>query len=243
MASDLIFSDSLETTAAMATQIGLGLEQEIQAPDRELVGGRMQNGPAGRQEQPMSLTARAARQGARVFLAAGLVALGYAAYLAIDAKVYQAVEQRRFERARQEAAPEPTLVEGSSIGEIGIPRLRLAAMVAEGDSAAVLQRAVGHLAGTALPGEPGNVVLAGHRDTFFRPLRQVRIGDVISLKTRGGDFEYLVESTAVVPPTAVDVLQATRARTLTLITCYPFAFIGAAPDRFIVRARERAKRN
>jgi sortase A len=188
----------------------------------------------------MSGTGRLARQGAWVFLAAGLIALGYAAYVALDKVVYQAVEQRQFERARRDAAAVPPLVEGGSIGEIRIPRLGLAAMVAQGDSASVLQRAVGHLAGTALPGEPGNVVLAGHRDTFFRPLKQVRVGDVISLTTRGGDFEYLVESTAVVPPSAVDVLQPTRTRTLTLITCFPFAYIGAAPDRFIVRARERA---
>ena len=188
----------------------------------------------------MSGTERVARRGAWVFLAAGLAALGYATYLALDSKVYQAVEQRRFERARQDAAAVPAFVEGGSIGQIGIPRLGLAAMVAEGDSASVLQRAVGHLAGTALPGEPGNVVLAGHRDTFFRPLKQVRVGDVILLKTHRGDFEYLVESTAVVPPTAVEVLQPTRARTLTLITRFPFAYVGAAPDRFIVRARERA---
>jgi sortase A len=187
----------------------------------------------------VSRTSRVARQGAWAFLGAGLLALGYAAYVTLDARVYQAVEQRRFERARQDADAAPVLVEGGSIGEIGIPRLGLTAMVAEGDSASVLQRAVGHLAGTALPGEPGNVVLAGHRDTFFRPLKQVRVGDVISLKTQGGDFEYLVESTAVVPPTAVEVLQPTSERTLTLITCFPFAYIGAAPDRFIVRARER----
>jgi sortase A len=191
----------------------------------------------------MSSRTRVARRAAWVFLGTGLLALGYAAYVTLDAWVFQAVEQRRFDRARLEAEAAPVLVEGGAIGEIGIPRLGLSAMVAEGDSASVLQRGVGHLAGTALPGEPGNVVLAGHRDTFFSPLKQVRVGDVISVKTRGGDFEYLVESTAVVPPTAVEVLQPTRARTLTLITCFPFAYVGAAPDRFIVRAREaRAER-
>jgi sortase A len=81
-------------------------------------------------------------------------------------------------------------------------------------------------------------VLAGHRDTFFRPLKQVHAGDAITLKTRDGDFEYLVESTAVVPPADVGVLQPTRTRTLTLITCFPFSYVGPAPDRFIVRARE-----
>ncbi len=173
-----------------------------------------------------------------MLLAAGLLALGYAAYVFLDAKAYQAIEQQRFEEARLDAVEAPALVDGGSIGEIRIPRLGLTAIVAQGDSAAVLRRAVGHLADTALPGEPGNVVLAGHRDTFFRPLKQVRVGDAITLRTRDGDFEYLVESTAVVPPTDVQVIQPTGGRTLTLITCYPFAYIGSAPDRFIVRARE-----
>ena len=190
----------------------------------------------------MSRIPRAARALASVLLAAGLLALGYAAYVVIDAKAYQASERRRFEAARREAAsetaaPAPVLLVGGSVGEIRIPRLGLAAMVVEGDSAAILRRAVGHLADTALPGDEGNVVLAGHRDTFFRPLKQVRAGDVITLTTRTGAFEYLVESTAVVSPSDVQVLQPTGGRTLTLITCYPFSYIGRAPDRFIVRAR------
>ena len=85
-------------------------------------------------------------------------------------------------------------VEGGSIGEIQIPRLGLTAIVVQGDSAAILRRGVGHLADKALPGESGNVVLAGHRDTFFRPLKDVQAGDAITLKTRDGDFECLVES-------------------------------------------------
>jgi sortase A len=101
-----------------------------------------------------------------------------------------------------------------------------------------LQRAVGHIPETALPGEMGNVVLAGHRDTFFRPLREVRPGDVITLKTPDGSFQYRVESTAVVPPSDVRVLQASSERTLTLITCFPFHYVGPAPNRYIVRARE-----
>ncbi len=188
----------------------------------------------------MSRARRAARRAAGVLLAAGLLALGYAAYVVTDAKMYQAVELRRFEHSRQETAAAPALVDGGPIGEIRIPRLGLTAIFVQGDSAAILRRAVGHLAGTALPGESGNVVLAGHRDTFFRPLKGVRVGDVITLNTRDGDFAYLVESTAVVPPSDVRVLRPTGARTLTLITCFPFAYVGRAPDRFIVRARETA---
>ena len=176
------------------------------------------------------------RYAARVLFATGLVALGYAAYVVADAKAFQATEQQRFEQARNGPAAAPTLVEGGSIGEIQIPRLGLTAMVVQGDSATILQRAVGHLTGTALPGESGNVVLAGHRDTFFRPLKQVHAGDAITLKTRNGDFEYLVESTAVVGPGDIRVLEPTRTRTLTLITCFPFSYVGPAPDRFMVRA-------
>jgi sortase A len=186
----------------------------------------------------MSRTDGAQRIVARLLLTAGLLMLAYAAYVVIDAKAYQANEQRRFAHARQDATTAPALVDGGAIGEIQIPRLGLRAMVVQGDSAAILQRAVGHLADTALPGESGNVVLAGHRDTFFRPLKRVLAGDAITLKTRDGDFAYLVESTAVVPPGDVQVLQPTGGRILTLITCFPFSFVGSAPDRFIVRARE-----
>jgi len=186
----------------------------------------------------MSRTDGAQRIVARLLLTAGLLMLAYAAYVVIDAKAYQANEQRRFAHARHDATTAPALVDGGAIGEIQIPRLGLRAMVVQGDSAAILQRAVGHLADTALPGESGNVVLAGHRDTFFRPLKRVLAGDAITLKTRDGDFAYLVESTAVVPPSDVQVLQPTGGRVLTLITCFPFSFVGSAPDRFIVRARE-----
>jgi sortase A len=178
-----------------------------------------------------------ARRVAPVLLTTGLLVVGYAAYIVADTTAYQAIEQRRFERARENAELAPELVDGGPIGEIQIPRLGLTAMVIQGDSAAILRRAVGHLAYTALPGQSGNVVLAGHRDTFFRPLQWVHPGDAITLKTRGGDFEYLVESTAVVPPSDIRVLQATGGQTLTLITCFPFSYLGRAPDRFIVRAR------
>jgi sortase A len=182
---------------------------------------------------PMSHVKRAA---ARILLIAGVLALAYATYVVVDARAYQARQRHQFEATRQLAGP--ALLEGDAIGEIDIPRLGVSVMVVEGDSEEILQRAVGHVAGTALPAEMGNVVLAGHRDTFFRPLKRVRVGDAITLKTRQRAFDYLVESTAVVPPTDLRVLESTGGRTLTLITCFPFSYIGSAPDRFIVRARE-----
>jgi sortase A len=175
---------------------------------------------------------------ARMLFIAGLLALGYVTYVVINAKAYQAIEHRQLERASPNAAAR-VVVDGGAIGEIQIARLGLTAIIAQGDSPAVLRRAVGHLAESAWPGEPGNVVLAGHRDTFFRPLKQVRAGDVIRLKTHAGEFAYLVESTAVVPPSDLQVIEPTSRRTLTLITCYPFSYVGPAPDRFIVRARQR----
>ena len=188
---------------------------------------------------------RATRLATWVLLATGLIALGYAAYVVADAYTYQATERKRFEQATNDAAEVPAsnavtaLLEGEVIGEIQIRRLGLTAVVAQGESAATLQRAVGHLSDTALPGELGNVVLAGHRDTFFRPLKNIREGDAITLKTQEGDFEYLVESSAVVRPSNIEVLEPSGGRTLTLITCFPFSYVGSAPDRFIVRARQR----
>lgn len=194
---------------------------------------------------------RAARHASRALLLAGILALGYVAYVVIDARMYQARELRRFEQERQAAAeaialapgaPAPMVVpppaDGTPLGEIRVDRLGLSAVVAQGESDLILERAVGHLARTALPGEEGNVVLAGHRDTFFRPLKDIRAGDEITLRTRTRDVEYLVESTSVVKPTDVQVIEPTGGHTLTLITCFPFYYVGSAPNRFIVFARE-----
>ena len=189
---------------------------------------------------------RSAHRAAWILLAAGVAALVYVGYVTLNARAYQAAAQQHLSALRASdvslpaASPSAPLAptDGDVIGEIDIPRLGLAVAVAQGDSPAILQRGIGHLTETALPGEAGNVVLAGHRDTFFRPLRRVRVGDAVTLKTPVGDFDYLVESTAVVSPDDLEVLAPTDARTLTLITCYPFTYIGSAPNRFIVRARE-----
>lgn len=171
------------------------------------------------------------------FLAAGILALGYAGYAIGDAHAYQLVEKSRFENVSRSEAVHP-VAEGGVIGEIDVPRLGIQTMVVEGDSNKILRRAVGHMPETPLPWESGNVALAGHRDSFFRPLRNVRSGDAITLKTVNGDFQYEVESTEVVPANDMHVLDASSGRTLTLITCFPFYYIGSAPNRFIVRARE-----
>jgi sortase A len=194
--------------------------------------------PASRvSARPRRTSSTIFRAASYFFLALGLLALGYSVYVVVDAHAYQAYEQARFENVGPKE-PSIPLVEGGVIGEIQVPRLHLKAIVVQGDSHTILRRAVGHIPETALPGKPGNVALAGHRDTFFRPLRNVRLGDTISIKTSTGDFEYLVESTQVVPASNVEVLNASNGRTLTLITCFPFDYLGAAPNRFVVRARE-----
>ena len=119
---------------------------------------------------------------------------------------------------------------------IEIPRLDLSAVVFEGTSDDTLARGVGHLQGSAAPGERGNLVLAGHRDTFFRELRGIRQGDQVTIKAPEGESKYRVDSTAIVQPNQIEVLRPSDDATLTLITCYPFSYIGNAPERFIVRA-------
>jgi sortase A len=108
--------------------------------------------------------------------------------------------------------------------------------VLEGSDDATLARGAGHIEETALPGDHGNFGVAGHRDTTFRPLRNIRIGDPMTVTTRDRVFHYRVESTAIVGPDDVYVLDDAGHPTMTLVTCYPFTFIGHAPRRFIVRA-------
>ena len=124
------------------------------------------------------------------------------------------------------------------IGRIEIPRLALSVVVVEGVDRISLRRAVGHIPGTALPGEDGNVGLAGHRDTFFRQLKDVKIDDEIQVSTLTGNFKYRVVSLKIVDPENVGVLAPSAENVLTLVTCYPFYFVGPAPKRWIVRARQ-----
>jgi sortase A len=117
-------------------------------------------------------------------------------------------------------------------------RVGLSGVVLEGDQDAVLDRAIGHLPDTPLPWNIGNSALAAHRDALFRPLKGVRLGDILRLKTPHGDFDYRVSETLIVNPEDVWVLDPTPVSMLTLISCYPFNFIGNAPKRFIVRAEQ-----
>jgi sortase A len=177
-----------------------------------------------------------------LLLTVGLAVLGYACYFSTSAYLFQKTETISLTNFSPEAPSIehsiPVIPEGGTIGLIKIERLGLSAVVVEGDSSSVLRRGVGHVPGTAMPGAPGNSALSAHRDTFFRPLRKIQTGDVITLQVRGAEYAYEVESTSIVPPTAVEVLRSRGRDELTLITCYPFNYIGSAPNRFIVHAHK-----
>ena len=134
---------------------------------------------------------------------------------------------------RTERPPEP----GEAMAKLIFPRLDAQLYVVEGDSASDLRRGPGHLRGTAMPGRNGNCVIAGHRDTHFRLLKDVHPGDDIVLQTRNGKFLYRVKKLEVVPSSDTAPLQPTSEAELNLITCYPFYYVGSAPKRFVVEAR------
>jgi sortase A len=167
--------------------------------------------------------------------------LGYCGFVLVDGWMFQNRERHRLEQLLHEPFPislakSPLAAADGLIGRIEIPRFGLSVIVIEGTSDTTLRHAVGHIPGTALPGQPGNVGISGHRDTFFRPLRNIRRNDVITLVTLLGEYRYRVVSTKIVSPNDVEVLDPSGNEILTLVTCYPFYFIGSAPNRFIVRA-------
>lgn len=132
------------------------------------------------------------------------------------------------------------LKHGDVLGKLTIPRLNVSVMVFEGDDAAILKRGAGHIPLTSLPHENGNVGIAAHRDTYFRPLRLIRPHDVIELTTPEGVSRYFVTDMEIVRPSEIEVLAKVPGRDLTLVTCYPFYYLGSAPKRWIVHAKQMA---
>jgi len=186
----------------------------------------------------------------RLLVVMGIACLAWCALVAVRAWRYQTMSRpvatatpvatppSAFDADRQTALPSPPadIPIGEPIGTIEVPRLHLSAVVANGDDEGTLRVAIGHLPDTPLPWEDGNSALAGHRDTFFRALRGIRVDDDMHVTTPYGDFMYQVKRIVIVTPDDLSVLAPTPEATLTLVTCYPFSYVGHAPKRFIVQA-------
>jgi sortase A len=125
---------------------------------------------------------------------------------------------------------------GATLAVLKIPKIRLEAPVLDGTDDLTLNRGLGRISGTARPGVRGNIGIAGHRDGFFRGLKDVGVGDTIELKTLNGTATYVVDQVKVVAPDDVSVLRPRSVPSVTLVTCYPFYFVGSAPQRYIVAA-------
>jgi sortase A len=184
-----------------------------------------------------------------VLIVGGALALAWYGHLRLDmlrvqraaSRLIDDQKHRNTEALHNRAFPHTLVIvpphRGEPIGRIEIPRLHLSVMVLEGTTQKILQVAAGHIDGTALPGTTGNVGIAAHRDTFFRPLREVRPQDGIVVTTSYGTFRYVVEAVEVADPGDVQALHRTAEPQLTLVTCYPFTYVGSAPKRFVVHAR------
>jgi sortase A len=184
----------------------------------------------------------------RFFSSLLLFLAGVAIGVWLWSRARQAIDQRRDEQTfdRERDSPEQTAptaqkrtapaAHGEVVGRLLIRRIHLRAMVREGDDEGTLDVALGHIPGTAFPGQTGNVGVAGHRDTLFRRLREIGRNDEIELQTRSSTYAYKVDDIAIVKPDTVSVLAPGRRDQLTLVTCYPFRYVGSAPERYIVKA-------
>jgi sortase A len=169
----------------------------------------------------------------KLLILAGVTCLGLWGFFTVQARIEQSVLEEELYLPRpfhtDASISKYHLEEGDLFGRLEVPRLNMSVMVMEGIDARTLRLGAGHIPGTPM-------ALAAHRDSFFRPLKDVQVDDTIRLTTPDGVAEYRVVSTKVVPPTDTSVLDAPSDKTLVLVTCYPFYFIGPAPQRFIVEA-------
>jgi sortase A len=181
----------------------------------------------------------------RLLFITGSLALAYVGFTLLDTRLYQVSAKRsletqiQVEKEHHEPQPKPAVKTGDVLGRVDIPRLGIFVAVLQGTTSRMLRLGAGHIEGTPLPGEPGNTGIAGHRDTFFRALKDIRKNDEIQIQTATGLFRYDVDWVKVVEPSDTTVLQPSPlGSTLTLVTCYPFYFVGSAPRRFVVRAHK-----
>jgi sortase A len=182
---------------------------------------------------------KAARWIGNVLFFGGATAVGIWAFSWLSLTIWQARQSREFDQRRStpQMPVQTHIKDGAIVGRLAIPRLHVRAMVREGDSDRTLSIALGHIPGTAFPGEKGNVGIAGHRDSLFHGLKDVAANDEITFETPRARYVYRVESTQIVKPEHTEVLNSGPTRDLTLVTCFPFEYVGSAPDRFIVKAR------
>lgn len=188
----------------------------------------------------------------RVLWIIAAATLGYCSYAYASAAIHQHQQKTAFEALQAGADPvlasakqaavamAETPAPGEVLGIIDIPRIGLSSVVEQGVDSSILRDNVGHLPGTALPGQKGNAALAAHRDTYFRHLSELHSGDEIIFHSISATYTYRVRSTSIVEPTDTTVLANTTKPTLTLVTCFPFYYVGSAPKRFILVATEVA---
>jgi LPXTG-site transpeptidase (sortase) family protein len=180
----------------------------------------------------------------RIFFVIAALAISFVALTLLHARFYQEAalktlgHQIAVETQQSMSRPGTVAKEGDVLGRIEIPRLGISVAILEGATSRTLLLGVGHIEGTALPGESGNSAIAGHRDTYFRSLRNIRPTDEIQIQTASGLSRYEVDSLQIVDPNNIGVLAPSAGTAITLVTCYPFRFIGAAPERFVVHAHK-----
>lgn len=194
----------------------------------------------------------------RLLLTIGMLALAYVSFILVDARVFQAAAERSLENQIQSQkqrtsgatlpascasggcspAIRPAVKKGDVLGLMDIPRLGLSVAILQGTNSRTLRLGAGHIEGTPLPGEAGNSAIAGHRDTFFRYLKDIRPADEIQIQTATAIFRYEVDWVKVVEPDDLTVLAPSTESVLTLVTCYPFYLVGPAPRRFVVHAHQ-----
>ncbi|HEV8209923.1 MAG TPA: class D sortase [Vicinamibacterales bacterium] len=183
----------------------------------------------------------------RSLLAIGVALAAYCAAILVEARFHQTAPLPPTLTVTQTVlpgdpgdvkapAPAPTPAAGTLLGRLEAPSVKLSTTVLEGSDDGTLSRGSGHIEDTPFPGQPGNVGIAGHRDTTFRALRNIHVGDALEFKTADRLYRYRISKTWIVGPDDVYVLDPTPEPALTLVTCYPFEYVGHAPRRFIVRA-------
>jgi sortase A len=180
----------------------------------------------------------------RVLTLTGVLALAYVALTLFNAKLFQNAASRALDgqihaEEQHTALTRKSVREGDVLGRIEVPRIGMSVVVLQGTTSATLRLGVGHIDGTALPGESGNIGIAGHRDTFFRSLKDIRRDDEILLQTTSGITRYEVDWIQITAPADGGIVSLATEPGLTLVTCYPFYYIGAAPERFVVHAHRQ----